>query len=385
MASRHRTKQGETREVGQELVNQILEHQASEPSKVIDFAKGELRLVHRGDLKKADFYAKEMTDRSRDRLRRGIKKNGLLRPVLWNQRSGFVIDGWSTILACDAQQGHEDYRIPVWALDLDKKQEREAHILLNNPEAQGFLSLEPLARLFKDTETILDIAATGYDVADVYRLFGDSPFAAEQRKQEIGELADDIREKFRQYNERTAQTSAAQQDDFFSVFVFQKKEERDAAHVAMGLDDNRWQNGREFGEKITLLVKRLQMYEPTITLASLSLEDDSADATSIGVQYIDERLASIDRTPDEWGSPESLERQTLLLLENRAALLVVEVDMKREFALFVKGTVENATNEPMWKQLEAQGKSVELPMRLGIFRDSVVKRMNAVVDARARQ
>jgi hypothetical protein len=380
MASRHRKAASETREVGQELVNQILEHQAAEPT-AIDFAKFELIQVHRRDLKKADFYAKEISDRSQVRLRRGIKKQGLLRPIVWNRRTGFVIDGWATIAACDDRQGSEDYRLPVCVLDLDKKQEREAHILLNNPEAQGFLALEPLAKLFKDTDTILDITSTGYDVADVYRLFGDSPFAAEGRKQELGELADDIREKFRQYNERTAKLSAAQQDDFFTVFVFQTGDEQKESHTALGLDDNRWQNGREFAAKVLLVLRRLQMYEPNVTLANVSV-DETEDSTSVGVQHLDKQLATVNATPEKWGSPEALERQTLLLLETRAVLLAIDIDVRREFALYVHGTIDNATSAPLWTQLAATSRNEELPMRLGIFRDTMIKRMNAVVEAR---
>jgi ribosomal protein S16 len=234
--------------VADALVEEMLDKPAQE-AQMLPFEKFSIHVLHRHDLVKAPFYAKAIVESNRVRMGKGLKKLGSLRPIVWNSRSKLVIDGWQLIEQYDEQVGTDDYRLRVCAVDLDAKQEREAHILLNNPDAQGQFDLGPLAALFKDKDIVLDIAATGFDIVQTFRAFGESPFAAEGRKDDLNELAEKLRASRDAYETLVSKSKDRDNSDFFSVLVFETGAERDAFHEAFGFNDNRWQNGRLFAEK----------------------------------------------------------------------------------------------------------------------------------------
>jgi hypothetical protein len=101
------------------------------------------------------------------------------------------------------------------------------------------------------------------------------------------------------------------------------------------------------------------------------------------IDYIDKRLATIDTMPDTWGSPESIELQTLLLLEIRAVLLrqtdESSVDVRLSYIRFIRTHVKNATTESLSTQLLRAGRIEELPKLLAKFRDQ-----NIVQESRPR-
>jgi hypothetical protein len=96
------------------------------------------------------------------------------------------------------------------------------------------------------------------------------------------------------------------------------------------------------------------------------------------VEYLDKRLATIDKTPGTWGSLESLELQTLLLLEVRTYLLRPKTHQKNPFEVrsayirFIRSHIKDASAESIAVQLARQGNADELPRLLGEFRDQVV-------------
>jgi len=238
-----------TREaVGESLVDELLEKPVQE-TLMLPFERYELHVLHRRDLIKAPYYAKEIVESNRVRMGKSLQKLGVLRPIVWNSKTKHVIDGWQTIELHDERIGHDDYRLRVCAVDLDAKQEREAHIALNNPDAQGQFAMGPLAALFKDKDIVLDIAATGFDITQIYRTMGESPFAAEGRKDDLNELADKLRQSRDAYDKIVNKSQSRDTDDFFTVWVFESGAERDAFHETFGLNDNRWQHGRSLAEK----------------------------------------------------------------------------------------------------------------------------------------
>lgn len=109
----------------------------------------------------------------------------------------------------------------------------------------------------------------------------------------------------------------------------------------------------------------------------------SVDRIQAAIDYIDRRLATIDKAPGTWGSPESLELQTLLLFEIRHFLLRPKTYVKnpyearRAFFRFVRKHIENVGAGLMSAQIPADSVEEELPRLLGIFRDEVVLRIEA--------
>ena len=94
------------------------------------------------------------------------------------------------------------------------------------------------------------------------------------------------------------------------------------------------------------------------------------------IDYIDKRLATIDTMPGTWGSSESLELQTLLLLEIRAVVLRQNdensADVRLSYIRFIRTHVKSATSENLSIQLLRAGRIDELPELLAKFRDQII-------------
>lgn len=102
------------------------------------------------------------------------------------------------------------------------------------------------------------------------------------------------------------------------------------------------------------------------------------NSVSSAIEYLDKRLATIDKAPGTWGSPESLELQVLLLLELRTFLLRPVAyrknpfEVRSAFVRFIRQQVKGATAEPLFVQLQRSGRVNELPQLLGEFRNHIV-------------
>lgn len=199
--------------------------------------------VHRSQLKNAPYNPRTLDDKARDKLKRGIKKLGNLAPPTWNRRTGNMVGGHQRLRIFDLLHGTEDYRLMVAAVDLTDAEEREANLLLNNPEAMGDWDLEKLGGMFKDKAVKIDVDGTGFDVADLYRLFGDSPFV--ERTGELDALAEKLRDARSRYDNVGAKSAKRDGIDFYLVVVFRDDEDRTSFLEALELPDNRFQDGRQ--------------------------------------------------------------------------------------------------------------------------------------------
>jgi hypothetical protein len=202
--------------------------------------------VHRSQLQNAPYNPRIISDKARDRIRHNIRRVGLLEPLIWNKRTGNIVGGHQRLSIIDGLEGTKDYTLHVAQVDLDEKAEKEQNIALNNTEMQGEWDLEKLDALVRDPT--VEIANTGFDVADIYQLFGNDPLT--DRADDLMALAD----KFRGINERhvASHDKLADRDDsnFYSVVVFRSHEDRRAFTAALGLEDNRFVDGRFLIEKL---------------------------------------------------------------------------------------------------------------------------------------
>ncbi len=209
--------------------------------------------VHRRELTNAPYNPRVLSDKARVKLKTGIQKVGLLQPPVWNKRTGHIVGGHQRVGILDSLEGTKDYRLRVAAVDLDEAKEREANLLLNNPEAQGEWDVEKLEALMHTPG--LDLEATGFDLADVYRLFGDAPLKAEDAEK-LAQGEAEARERYTQV--QATVTTPRDDSNFYLVVVFKDVGGREAFCKAFGLDDNLFQDGRtlqaRFGGEVTVEV-----------------------------------------------------------------------------------------------------------------------------------
>jgi hypothetical protein len=195
--------------------------------------------IHRSQLKDAPYNPRLLSERAKTKLKAGIAKLGLLAPLTWNVRTGHIVAGHQRLSIIDGLKGTDDYTLRVAQVDLDEVREKEANLLMNNPEAQGEWDIEKLEQVI-GTEGI-ELEATGFDVADVYRFFGAAPLQAQQ----IDELANRLHEAHGFYDDVATTERKGGVTDFYVVVVFKDVDDRDDFLRALKLEENRFQDGRE--------------------------------------------------------------------------------------------------------------------------------------------
>lgn len=210
------------------------------------FQSFRMERVHRRKLKGAPYNPRVISDVARKRLERALETIGLAEPVIWNERTGFVVGGHQRLGALDALEGSDDYLLDVAVVDLSEKQERELNIALNNPNLQGEYDTDLLAQLLKTPD--LDLDATGFDVADVQILFDDPELAtlfvpndaSSKALDEVAKQQQAAKTKQRLQKERTEdkQTYEDREDtETYAVVVFKTREERAAFAAHLGYTD----------------------------------------------------------------------------------------------------------------------------------------------------
>lgn len=223
------------------------------------FVKYTEKLIHRRQLKNAPYNPRQMSDKARKKLQGVIKKLGLVSPPTWNVRSGNIVGGHQRISILDVLEGNDDYYVPVSQVDLDDKAEKAANIALNNSESQGEWDVDKLDALFKEG---LDVEATGFDVSDIYQMFGDSPLV--NQPEQLEALAEKIRAS--QKAQDTIISMAANRDDvnFYLIVVFEGHPQRLAFTRQLGLTDNRNVDGRFLAEKLGVDLTKLDVAEVAV-------------------------------------------------------------------------------------------------------------------------
>lgn len=208
----------------------------------------EIVTMDRRELEDYPFNPRTISDAARAKLRKGIAKRKLLGlACVWNKQNRKLVGGHRRLEELDELMATNAYKLRVAVVDLDEKGHAEACILLNNFEAMGDWDLEKLGAMFKMPDK-LEIEATGFDMADLYQIFGESPFAASHTGGEMQGLADQLREARERQEALASKMSKRDGDDFYSVFVFPSEEARTRFYEAFGFDDNRYQDGNRFRE-----------------------------------------------------------------------------------------------------------------------------------------
>ena len=148
----------------------------------------EIVKVNRKDIRGVDWNPRKITESARKKLRAGIKKYGIVQPIIVNKRSMNIVGGHQRIEAMDSLLRKEDYDLQVCLVDLEEKDEVSLNVFLNNPSTQGewdVLALQDLKGIFPDIDYQTDM---GFDESEINILFGqqeeEQKFVEEQAKAE---------------------------------------------------------------------------------------------------------------------------------------------------------------------------------------------------------
>lgn len=200
--------------------------------------------VHRSQILGAEYNPRYITEQAKKKLGGGIKKLGLLGPIIWNKRTGNCVGGHQRLSRLDARARSKDYDLTVAVVDLTPEQEVSANILLNNPEAQGEWDFEKLRPILESPT--FDHEAAGMGAADIYKIIGES--ASAEVLEEVAGRIDSARDIAATVNE----TRDEKNTDYYLVVVFKDHRQRLAFTDGLGLDDNRFVNGDELARELEI-------------------------------------------------------------------------------------------------------------------------------------
>ncbi len=72
-----------------------------------------------------------------DRLKKSIRKNGLVGTLVWNRATGHIVGGHQRLAALDACARTTDYELDVTEVEMPLKDEVRLNVALNNADSQG--------------------------------------------------------------------------------------------------------------------------------------------------------------------------------------------------------------------------------------------------------
>lgn len=211
----------------------------SKKSKISKYEKFVIKEVPRGKLKGAPYNPRIIDDKAKAKLRAGLEAKGLVEPIVWNTRSGYIVGGHQRISQLDVLEGNPDYSLTVAVIDVDDAEEKELNVLLNNPSAQGDWDFEKLKEIFEDDD--VSVEGTGFDMAEVYQLFGNDPTAAPSKV--LGELNKQLEEAKDLISKMDREAADTDDEDYYSVIVFKNHEQRKNFTDSLGLEDNCYIDG----------------------------------------------------------------------------------------------------------------------------------------------
>lgn len=215
---------------------------------VCPFVKFTSQMVHRSKLVGAEYNPRVIEPEARAKLKANIERVGLIDGPVWNKRTGRVVGGHRRLEILDALMKTQDYMVPVNAVDLDEKTEKEQNVFLNNEMTQGQWDLDKLSEMFKDASVAIE--NTGFTPAQVYQWFGDAPMMQQPEQLEV--LAAQMKEARERYDKIKAVCGKRDDMEFYLV-IFSSQEQRNAFLDSIGLPHNRYVDGSQLAGRVLTL------------------------------------------------------------------------------------------------------------------------------------
>lgn len=137
-----------------------------------------MKRVHRSSIHKAPYNPRAISPAAYKSLETGIKKFGLVMPLVVNETTGHLVSGHQRLDVLDSQTKTLDYWLDVAMIEQPEKEEKALNVFLNNELAQGHFDEETLAAVLKDIDYD---PSSGFDIPDIELMFGevDAPYAKE--------------------------------------------------------------------------------------------------------------------------------------------------------------------------------------------------------------
>lgn len=192
--------------------------------------------IMRSQIKLADYNPRTIDEEARKRLKKGMKKFGLVQPLVWNKRTGVLVSGHQRLSVMDEMQKYpkKDYELEVSAVDLDRKEEMELNVQLNNTSMMGdfdVLKLNDMKELGADIENM------GFSESDLDLLFGDAAELDEitEDSEEAKEAKETLSEIKADREKMNAKKETENSASYYFIVVCESEAQRTEYYQLMGV------------------------------------------------------------------------------------------------------------------------------------------------------
>lgn len=199
-------------------------------SKVQNF---DIVTIHRSEIKNAPYNPRFISEGNKRRLKKGLKKFGLVETLVWNERTGNLVSGHQRLSQIDEIEGNQDYELTVSVVNLSETDEMALNVQLNNTSMMGEYDLDALAEMAEQGANIDDF---GFSDSDIEILFGESDLVEKFiDSSEITETKDKLRDIKKDRSEYTEKMKEANNASFYFTVICESMEEREELFNKMGV------------------------------------------------------------------------------------------------------------------------------------------------------
>lgn len=193
----------------------------------------ETQTIHRSEIKNAPYNPRTIDDSSRKRLKKGLRRFGLVGSLTWNKRTGNLVSGHQRLSVMDELEKTQDYELTVSVVDISEKEEMELNVQMNNTSMMGDFDIDALTDMI---ELGADVDSLGFSEADIDIMFGDSElvekFEDSNEAKEAKETLKEIKKDRKEYYEKSKEENSA---SYYFIVVCESSEEREELFKQMGV------------------------------------------------------------------------------------------------------------------------------------------------------
>lgn len=195
----------------------------------------EPRTISRELIRTAAYNPRIIGDDARSRLKRKVRKAGLVEPLIWNETTGNLVGGHQRLSVLDELENRPDYELTVAVVKLSEAEEKKLNVFLNNSAAMGEWDEDKLAEIVREFSDAPE--ELGFDLAEIEVVFENGELGGLfDDKNEKGETSiEAIKEMKNARKEHKVESDKTESGDHYAVLVFTDAAMRDRFLAWVGL------------------------------------------------------------------------------------------------------------------------------------------------------
>ena len=198
----------------------------------------EMRVVKRSEINLADYNPRQIDKETRNRLKKGLKKFGLVSPLLVNGANMTLISGHQRISVMDELEKYpdNDYELNVSVVFLSKEDEMALNVQMNNTSMMGEFDVAGLTNMIDLGANVSDF---GFSESDIDIMFGDNPDIVDflSDSEEVEKSKEEIQKVREHRQEMTKEQKEQNSASYYFIVVCASSGEKKELMNKMGVPE----------------------------------------------------------------------------------------------------------------------------------------------------